>query len=627
MEKVKITVVGAGTMGAGIAQRAAQSGFSVAMLDMKDEFIEKGFAIIEKTLSKGIELGKVTEEQKDNIIKNIQGTIWMEEAVSGTSLVIEAIFEDFDVKKDLFSKLDGACGENVIFASNTSSLSITELGKATSRPEKFAGLHFFYPPAINRLVEVIAGEGTSQETVDWLNEFSLTMGKTPIKVKDAPGFAVNRFFVPWLNEACRMLEEEVANIPTIDKGAMDSFSIGMGPFKLMNVTGIPIAYHSQDSLHKGLGEFYKPSEKLKEQFESNDLWDLQGDVDEGKLEAVKERFLGVEFGVACQLVDEGVASKEDTDRGAMVGLRWAAGPFAMMNSFGITKSYQMISAIADGSGGTFQVPEILKMQAETNKPWDLKTLRVTKEGKTAIITFTRPEAMNALNSKVLSDLKGAMEDLEKDDNVYAVIITGEGKAFVAGADIKEMMVKDPISAREFTYLGQSVLRHIENLNKPVIAAVNGVALGGGCELALACDMIIASDKARLGFPEVGLGIHPGFGGTQRLPRLIGRARAKELIFTADILDAKEAERIGLVNRVVAPNLLMKEAHDIAKKITSKAPIAVRLAKSAINRGCEMDLETGLAYEVESVSMTFATKDSKEGMKAFTERRKPDFKGK
>ena len=144
-------------------------------------------------------------------------------------------------KKDLFAKLDGICEKEVIFASNTSSLSITDLGKATSRQGKFAGLHFFYPPAINGLVEVIAGKDTSPETVDWLMEFSLTMGKTPIKVKDAPGFAVNRFFVPWLNEACRMLEEEVANIPTIDKGAMDSFNIGMGPFKLMNVTGIPIA--------------------------------------------------------------------------------------------------------------------------------------------------------------------------------------------------------------------------------------------------------------------------------------------------------------------------------------------------------------------------------------------------
>ncbi|UCF09273.1 MAG: enoyl-CoA hydratase/isomerase family protein [Thermoplasmata archaeon] len=298
-----------------------------------------------------------------------------------------------------------------------------------------------------------------------------------------------------------------------------------------------------------------------------------------------------------------------------------------MNEIGIERSIELVEAIAERSNGAFSVPGILKDQAESRKPWDLKTLRVVKEGKTAIITFARPEAMNALNSKVLSDLKAAVEKLGNDDDIYTVIITGEGKAFVAGADILEMMEKNPIQAREFTYLGQAVLREVENLSKPVIAAVNGVALGGGCELALACDIIIASDRARLGFPEVGLGIHPGFGGTQRLPRLIGKARAKQMIFTADILGAKEAERIGLVNKVVSSDKLMEEAKGIANRIAAKAPIAVRLAKSAIKKGCEMDLETGLAYEVESVSMTFSTKDSREGMKAFTERRKPEFEGK
>jgi enoyl-CoA hydratase len=239
----------------------------------------------------------------------------------------------------------------------------------------------------------------------------------------------------------------------------------------------------------------------------------------------------------------------------------------------------------------------------------------------------RPEALNALNSKVLSDLKDIICQIEKDDEIACVIITGEGKAFIAGADIKEMMKKSPMEARKFTYLGQNVFRDLENLNKPVIAAVNGVALGGGCELALSCDIIIAAKNAKLGFPEVGLGIHPGFGGTQRLPRLIGKSRAKQLIFTADILNARQAERMGLVNRVVPSNRLLLEAKDIALKIAKQAPIAIRQAKSAINNGSEMDLNTALDYEVESVSMTFSTRDRDEGMKAFTERRKPKFEGK
>ncbi|UCE75031.1 MAG: hypothetical protein JSV56_04830 [Methanomassiliicoccales archaeon] len=378
MDKKKITVIGAGTMGAGIAQRPSQSGFEVWMVDVKDEFIKKGFATIEKTLQKGVELGKVTEDQSKQIIKNIHGTTNMGEAAEGVSLVVEAIFEDLTVKKELFTKLDGLCKEDVIFASNTSSLSITELAKTTKREDRFAGLHFFYPAAINRLVEVIAGEKTSPKTMDNLMDISRTLGKIPIKAKDAPGFAVNRFFVPWLNEACRMLEDDMANIPTIDKAAKEAFGIGMGPFVLMNATGIPIAYHSQESLHKGLGDFYKPSAKLKLQFESNEIWDLTGEIQEDAIESVKERFLGVMFGVACQLVEEEVALKEDTDRGATIGLRWAAGPFAMMNEVGIKKSLDFVNAVAEKSKGTFKVPDILRKQAEGNKPWDLKTVRVTK---------------------------------------------------------------------------------------------------------------------------------------------------------------------------------------------------------------------------------------------------------
>jgi enoyl-CoA hydratase/3-hydroxyacyl-CoA dehydrogenase len=627
MQNKKITVVGAGTMGAGIAQRASQSGFEVSLMDIKDEYLKKGFDTINKTLEKGVALGKVSDDQVTSILDNIKGTTDPEEAASDSDLVIEAIFEDMKVKSDLFSQMDALCQDDTILASNTSSLSITELAKATKREDRFGGLHFFFPSAINRLVEVIAGEKTSNETVDKLMEISRAMGKTPIKVKDAPGFAVNRFFVPWLNEACRMLEEDVANIPTIDKAAQDTFKIGMGPFTLMNATGIPIAYHSQESLHMGLGEFYKPSERLKTQFESGELWNMEGEIQEDTIQTAKERFLGVVFGVACQLVEENVASMEDIDRGATMGLRWSLGPFAMMNEVGVQNSFNMVSAISEKSNGTFIVPEILREQAVSQKSWDLKTVRLTKENNIAIITMNRPEAMNALNSKVLSDLKEIITQVEEDNEIAAIILTGEGKAFVAGADIKEMMTKNPMEAREFTFLGQNVLKDLENLNKPVIAAVNGVALGGGCELALACDIILASEKAKLEFPEVGLGIHPGFGGTQRLPRLIGKAKAKELIFTADIIDSAKAEYMGIVNRVIFHNKLLLEAKEMAGRIARQAPIAIQQAKSAVNKGYEMDLNTGLDYEVESVAVTFSTKDSKEGMKAFTERRKPKFQGK
>jgi len=190
-----------------------------------------------------------------------------------------------------------------------------------------------------------------------------------------------------------------------------------------------------------------------------------------------------------------------------------------------------------------------------------------------------------------------------------------------------MMDQSLDQSREYTKYGQEVFSKIENLNKPVIAAVNGFALGGGCELALACDIIIASEKAKFGLPEVGLGIHPGFGGTQRLPRLIGRARANELIFTGNHISAVEARDIGLVNKVVPPDTLLSEAKNLAKTIASKGPIAIKLAKSAINRGLQTDLSTGLNIELNSIAEAFNTEDKVEGMDAFVKRRKPEFKGK
>ncbi len=259
---------------------------------------------------------------------------------------------------------------------------------------------------------------------------------------------------------------------------------------------------------------------------------------------------------------------------------------------------------------------------------ELKNVIVEKENNIGIISINRPDALNALNSDTLSDIKTAIEQVKDDDEISIVIITGVGeKAFVAGADIKEMKDMTPLQARKFIHFGQGVFNDIDNLPKPTIAAVKGYALGGGCELALSCDMIIASEKAKFGLPEVTLGIHPGFGGTQRLPRLIGSAKAKELIFTGEMIDAQEALRIGLVNKVVPIGKVIDEAKALAQKILKNGPIAIRLVKSAINAGLNVPLEKGLAYEAETQGLAFATEDKKEGLEAFLEKRKPNFKGK
>lgn len=254
-----------------------------------------------------------------------------------------------------------------------------------------------------------------------------------------------------------------------------------------------------------------------------------------------------------------------------------------------------------------------------------ENLLLKKEGNVGILSINRPDALNALNSKVLDELEDAILKVQRDEEIYVLILTGEGRAFVAGADIGEMKNMDSLEARNFAKKGMDVFREIELMEKPVIAAVNGFALGGGCELAMCCDIRIASEKAKFGQPEVGLGITPGFAGTQRLARLVGLGRAKELIFTTDIINAEEAYRIGLVNKIVAEDKLINAAMEMANTIASKGQIAIRYSKTAINRGIETDIETGMSIEKELFGLCFATEDQKEGMEAFLEKRGANYK--
>ena len=242
-------------------------------------------------------------------------------------------------------------------------------------------------------------------------------------------------------------------------------------------------------------------------------------------------------------------------------------------------------------------------------------LIVEKQDAVCIVKINNPQAMNALNSTVLGELDAAFTEIAKDADLKAVIITGEGRAFVAGADISQMSTMTAAEGKAFG----------EKVPIPVIAAVNGFALGGGCELAMACDIRIASVKAKFGQPEVGLGITPGFSGTQRLPRIVGMGIAKELIYTADIIDAAEAYRIGLVNKLAEPETLMEEAMKMATKIASKAPIAVRYSKEAINTGIQTDMDSAIAIEANLFGLCFASEDQKEGMAAFLKKEAPQFK--
>jgi len=249
---------------------------------------------------------------------------------------------------------------------------------------------------------------------------------------------------------------------------------------------------------------------------------------------------------------------------------------------------------------------------------------IEREGKIAVLKINRPDVLNAVNVETILEIEQAMHHFNDDDNIYVVIITGQGKSFVSGSDIARLIEMDGLKAREYSRIGQRVLSYIENMEKPVIAAVNGYALGSGCELAMACDIRVASEKAKFGQPEVKLGLIPGHAGTQRLARLVGTGKAKELIFTGDLIDAQEALRIGLVNKVVPLDKFMDDVKSIANKIAEMGPIAVRIAKTVINRGIDTNLTTASSYEMEAFSILFSTDEAKEGMKAFLEKRRPKW---
>ncbi len=255
-----------------------------------------------------------------------------------------------------------------------------------------------------------------------------------------------------------------------------------------------------------------------------------------------------------------------------------------------------------------------------------ENLILERENDLAILYINRPKYLNALNAQTLEEISRAVDEVAKDADIKVLIVTGAGdKSFVAGADINFMLPLTPAEGRYFSDMGEKVFRKLELLEKPVIAAINGFALGGGCELAMACDIRLAAENAVFGQPEVGLGIIPGFGGTQRLPRLVGEGRAKELTYTADNIKADEAYRIGLVNHVYPAAELMEQARKMARKITAKAPLAVGYAKFAIGKGMQVDIDTAMSIESDMFGMCCATEDKNEGLGAFVEKRKPQFR--
>ena len=624
-----VTVLGGGNMGSGIAQACAEARFTVRVRDVDDAAIARGRAILEKMLEGAIARKKMTPARRDEILGRISFGTDLASAVEGSALVIEAVFEEESVKRSLFQEIVAHVAPDTIVATNTSSLSVEGLGRGFPEPGRFAGLHFFYPAQVNKLVEIIGGPSTDPGTLTELERFCYLLRKVPITTKDSAGFCVNRFFVPYLNEATRLVEEGVASLATIEEVGRELFGATLGPFELMNVTGIPIAFHAESSLFRAFGPAYAPSRLLESQFRSGKPWAWkETSVEPEKKEAVRRRLLGLSLGIATRLVEEGVASAEATDRGATVGLRRSRGPFAQLSSLGLAEGLALVEEYATRWPGNFPVSEELKHRARRgDHAWPLSHVRVERNGPVVWVILERPEVMISINSEVLRELESTFHSLENDRLLRVVVLAGTSPVFAAGADIAEMEQKSPAEGVDFGFLGLRVAERIERFPAPVIALVEGYALGGGLELALAADFLVAAEGSQLGLPEVSLGIHPGMGGATRLTRLIGRSKAKLLTYTGVPVSAEEGYRLGFVTKLVPAATAREEVQKLAETIAGRAPLAVKWSKQVIDRGLDASLASALHIESESAGHTFSTEDRHEGMRAFLERRPPKFQGK
>jgi enoyl-CoA hydratase/3-hydroxyacyl-CoA dehydrogenase len=670
-----LAVVGAGNMGSGIAQKMATEGFDVLLLDVDDDKVARGLGTIERTLKEAVDRGIMRADRTRAIRDRIQGTARYED-LAPADLVVEAVFEDRALKQDVFRRLEAVCRPDAILATNTSSYLVSQIAEATRHPERVIGLHYFFHPAKNRLVEVIAGTKSDRDVVHSAWMLQEQLGKIPIASADASGFVVNRFFVLWILEAIRLLEERVANAITIDEIAKRVFGVGMGPFELMNVSGVPIALHASTTIGNAFGPLYGPTELLRRQVESGRLWSLEGTVDVGSERSVAERLQAGVFLAAAALVEEGIGMAEETDIGARVGLRWPRGPFEMMNRMGTAKALELVSALA--SRWKMGVPAALAQAGRTNEPFRLELVRSHTDDGVVTITVNRPDVMNAVNETVADQLASAFRNAAGAASTSGIVIAGSGRSFIAGADIRffirNIERRELSRTRRLTEDLQALLVDIQECRKPVVARVHGLALGGGVELALACDYIVATPSASFGFPETGIGIFPGLGGTQRTTRRVGTGLTKWLIFTGQIISAEEALAIGLIDAVAPREELdaavakflagppaverrpgpipashqtlaaFFDANDVETirtkgaatggdealeramaAVASKAPVALRLAASLIDDGARVSLAEGLRMEVANVEKVFSTADALTGLLSIGKSR-PEFAG-
>ncbi|WP_280536607.1 3-hydroxyacyl-CoA dehydrogenase NAD-binding domain-containing protein [Halopenitus sp. POP-27] len=651
-----VTVLGAGNMGHGIAELAALAGYEVRMRDITEEFVHNGYERIEWSLGKLAEKDRLTDAEAEAALDRVTPLVDVEAAVEDADVVIEAVPETLEIKTDVYTEIERYAPEDAVFASNTSSISITDLSELTDRPARFCGMHFFNPPVRMELVEVIAGAHTDPDVLELIEGLAESFGKTPVRVrKDSPGFIVNRVLMPLLNEAAWIVNDGGATMAAVDSTAKFDIGLPMGPFELADRIGIDVAYHVLKYLQEELGDAYRPSPLIVERVEADELgkksdvgfYDYENDgatipADAGD-DTIRHRLLAVMANEVAGLIERDVADVEAIDEAVTLGAGFPQGPARLADEAGVgmvlevlRDRYEKTGAdryrptdelieTADRGGFYADADDVTGSVSRTN--YETLDVRVTDEG-VGRVTIDRPHRMNTITEDLLTEFDAAIDELAANENARAVLVTGAGdRAFSAGADVQSIAASgaDPIEITELSKRGQETLGRLERIGMPVVAGINGYCLGGGMELAAAADIWIASVGSEFGQTEHNLGIMPGWGGTQRLPRIVGEGQAKEIIFTADRYDAETMAEYGFLNEVVDSGDLEDRSLAFATDLAAGPPIAQRYTKRAIHAG-RTDAEAGLAVEAQAFGQLMSTEDVMTGMTAFMSDEEPEFEG-
>jgi enoyl-CoA hydratase/3-hydroxyacyl-CoA dehydrogenase len=652
----KVAVIGAGVMGHGIAQVCAMAGFEVSLVDISEEILKRALQQIMQSLNKHVEKGAITKEDATKVFERIKTSLSIAEAVKDADVVIEAVPENLELKRQVFRQIDMHAPPHTILTSNTSTLRITDIAAATSRPSRVVGTHFFNPPQLMPLVEVVKGEQTSDDIISEILNFVSKIGKQSILCrKDVKGFIVNRIGSQVFEECLWAVYRGEATVEEVD-ASIRAAGFPMGMFELMDFIGLDPLLMGLRVLEEAYGDRFKVPPLLEDLVEKGKYGRKSGqgfyDWSKGrpliKLELAGKydinRVWAVAVNEAAHLISEGVADPLTIDRGMKLAQNFPAGPCEKGDEIGIDNIFNLLNELYQKhNDARYRPAPLLEEFIKSNrlgrkqgigfyeykaaKKFD--TILVEKERNVGWIILNRPEKMNAITPKMLEEVSLALDELERDPEIRCVAITGAGdRAFCAGADISAFSLTNPMNEFFMLYKARKDLESkMERYSKPIIAAINGYSLGGGLELAMACDLRIAVDTAQLGQPEVTIGIIPGWGGTYKLARLVGIAKAKEISMLGKRITAQEALQIGLVNKVVPKDRLKEEVLSTASELSRLPPLALWLAKLSIEAGSQTSSDIARLIEVALHSLLFSTEDAKEGFSAFLHKRKPEFKGK